>query len=225
MRKGAVNVLAVHDQRGIGVKVNVQQPNPDQPVDITLAPPTFLDGKITGLAKTTPYVWGGLTPQGELPWDSKILVGHHGVDVSPRIVLSDTGTFRVGPLPMGGKWRLSIEQSIRRRNFAAPLLIQNVALEPGTTKNLEIDLTKQPSVTGRVLGPKGEPLDNVSVTVFDATPHVGDMPVSAYMTPYMMSPSVYGTVTDDEGNYAIPGPPPGKYQLAARRHAVRVGGG
>ncbi len=223
LRSGPVNILAVHPDRGIGVVPGVLQPNAAKSLDIVLTAPTFIEGRIVGLATEHRMLSGQLSARDSMPWETIDEIGGMRLYLQPRVKLSDTGEFRAGPLPAGGEWELSFAQYITKRRFAATLLSQRVSVAVGKTNRVEVDLTKQAKVTGRVLGPKGEPLENVAVAIFDPPPH--ETPVSPYTMPYFASKTVYGAVTDAEGNYTILGAPPGEYRMEARRHAVRTGFG
>jgi protocatechuate 3,4-dioxygenase beta subunit len=224
LRTGKIHVLAIHPERGIAVATNVEQPNAGKGLDVTLAPPTFVEGQIKGLGTNKGLMWGTLLAKGSMPWwsFSPDNLSSTSINVSPDVDLKFDGSFRVGPLPIGGEWTLNMNQIVIKRSFSVPILQFPVSVEAGKTARLDVDLTASPKVTGRIIGPKGKPLADAGVTLSDPS-----FPDESDHQPYAMygGGKRYGAVTDKDGNYTIIGAPKGKYRLKAWRHAVRTGMG
>ena len=130
--------------------------------------------------------------------------------VRPTVNVDKEGRFRVGPLPIGGKWELEVAQAVPKRRFAAPLLKWPIALEAGQTTKVEFDFDAGEKVEGRIVGPEGEALEDVAVTLASAVE--GDS-------------RQYGALTGKDGQYSVRGVPKGQYHLTAYRHKVTSGFG
>ena len=226
LRAGRFNLLAVHKDRGVVVKTGVEQPNADAGADLFLAPPTFVEGTITGLVSEGRKLHGRLEFPGTMPWQVPFGASRSMIFVRPNVDIAAAGTFRVGPLPVGGPWALSFDQIIPKRSFGATLLKVPVSAQTGKTTQFNLDLTKGPKLTGRIRGPQGQPLKDVAVSVTPAS--ASGSIFSRFAALFPGGDSIvpqYGAVTDQDGNYTIAGFPAGSYSLEAKRHAPRTGFG
>ncbi len=230
LHAGRFNLLAVHKDRGVVVKTEVEQPNADDGVDLVLAPPTFIEGTITGLVSKDRKLYGyfefpGMMPW-QIPWQTPFGASRSFILVRPSVDIATNGTFRVGPLPAGGPWALSFYEIITKRSFGATLLKVPVSAQTGKTTQFNLDLIKGPKLTGRIRGPQGEPLKDVAVSVTPASASGSIFSRFAALFPGgdLIVPQ-YGAVTDQDGNYTIAGFPAGSYSLEAKRHAPRTGFG
>lgn len=225
LKAGKYNVLAAHPERGAGIQPAVSQPNKDSPVEIKLAPPTFVRGAIPGLVAPGLRVNGYCSyvfvqrsvdpetlPVGASPPESE---WYQNISISPGFDLNDSGKFQVGPLPLSGEYLLSVYQVVPKRNFSATLLQRPVSVEPGKTTLVNIDLSEGERLAGQVTGPEGKSLADVAITVSlaagkpDAGPYGGM--------------SELGALTDADGHYTIRGLPPGTHALTAKRWLPRTG--
>jgi hypothetical protein len=205
---GRYKLLAVHPELGVNIMDGVEQPNPGNPVEVTLDPPTFLQGTILGLGSGGMFLQTTLVPSE--PWEA--------VQVQAAVSLGPDGRFRAGPLPIlkavnpiprPEQWALQTGTFVLARGFFATLLTVPVEIEPGKVNRLEIDVTKGLQLAGEVRGPNGEPLKDVSVVLRTA----GE---PAY---------AYGSLTDDKGKYVLAGLSDGSYTLEAKRWARRTAPG
>lgn len=198
--RGRFNVIAVHPERGVGFAGEVQQPNPDDPLQIHLEPPAFIEGSIKG--DFPAWIFAHIQPD-QSPWQR--------VFIDQAVKSSELGAFRAGPLPARGRWQMSVEQPVIKRNFAAPLLTMPIAVRPGETARLDVDLAAGHAFGGRVTGPAGEPLSDVAVAAVQELSEGGLIR--------------YGALTGQDGTYQIRGVAPGDYHLVAYRHEIKTGFG
>ena len=205
---GKYNLLAVHPELGVTIMDGVEQPNAGDALEVTLDPPTFLQGTILGLGADGMFLQTTLVPSD--PWGA--------VQVQAVVSIGPDGQSRAGPLPIlkadspiprAEQWAFQAETVVLTRGFFAPLLTVPVEIEPGKVNELEIDVAKGLQVTGEVRGPEGEPLKDVSVVL-----RTTGEPAYAY-----------GGLTDDKGKYVLTGLPPGDYTLDAKRWARRTAPG
>ncbi len=218
LKKGAFHILAVHPERGFAVAGHVDQPNLDAPVEIVLSPPTFVEGTLRGMPATGLLTHSRLSPFEQMPWQKMLSSENQAwnpsdfvnVWVQPTVKIDKEGRFRVGPLPVGGNWELEVAQAVPKRRFAAPLLKWPIALESGKTTKVEYDFGSGEKVEGRIVGPEGEALADVAVTL--ASSVEGDL-------------RQYGALTGKDGQYSVRGVPKGQYHLTAYRHKVTSGFG
>jgi protocatechuate 3,4-dioxygenase beta subunit len=213
LRPGKVHLIAVHEERGIEVALNIEQPSAGALSDVVLQPPTFIEARIHGLPGDSERWITRLRYESAFPWGTaepkepgEGLVGPQ-IFIRPRLKIKEDGGCRVGPLPVGGPWALTVEQFVEEQSYRATLLQMSVTAELGKTAKLEIDLSEGEVVSGHVLGPDSKPLSGVSVA---ASTSAGDFT------------TVYGAITDEEGRYAVRGLPGGDYTLTALRHARRT---
>jgi hypothetical protein len=206
LEAGQYNVLAVHTDKGVRIIEKVSQPNEDKHLDIVLDPPTFVEGTIKGLPSSGMRS-GRLEPSEH---KTSVRVGLFvplAGEGSPLFGSpSPKGEFKVGPLPVGDDWRLSIGQFLPKRGFQAPILEIPLTVEAGKTNRLDLDLTGGATLAGQVNGPKGETLEDVSVTV-----RTKEEPTR-----------LFGTVTATDGKYTLAGLAEGDYVLEAKRWARRT---
>ena len=218
LKKGPFHILAVHPERGVAVAGHVDQPNLDEPVEIVLNPPTFVEGTLRGMPGTGLMTHSRLSSTEQMPWQQLAIDEGQPLDprdlvnvwVQPSVNIDKEGVFRVGPLPVGGTWELEVARAVPQRRFSAPLLKWPIVLEPGKTSKVEFDFGAGEKVDGQIVGPEGEALADVAVTLGRSTE--GSSPQ-------------YGALTDKEGRYSVRGVPAGQYQLTAYRHAVATGFG
>jgi len=207
LKAGNYHILAVHPQFGIALDKNVMQPTTGAGVDLVLESPTFVKGMIRGLAGLNGREMASLTPLSQAPWfPDPIGWGGTRISVQPSFKLEADGSFHVGPLPFAGDWTLQVEQFVPSRRFGATLLKAPLRVKAATTNQIEIDLTQGAALEGRVIGPTGEPLTEVAVSVASAAGRV-----------VSVSDRQYGAVTDADGKFAIRGLADGRYQLDAKR--------
>lgn len=213
LKAGKVHIVAAHKERGVAVITDVAQPNEGKPLRVALSPPTFIEASIKGLGSSSWMQMGALEFSGEAPWMPKITdpseIGA-SLMIQPTVMLNSDGSFRAGPLPADGVWRLTLSEYVRECGYSATTLSVPIETKAGGTAKFEFDLTAGTAVEGRVVGPKGEPLGNVSVTAA-----AGDAATER----------IIGAVTDSEGRYKIPGLVDGSYQLGAKRWARRTAPG
>jgi protocatechuate 3,4-dioxygenase beta subunit len=209
LHEGKYHVLAVHPERGMIVVPDVRQPNADKPVDIELTPPTFVRGTLSGWSDAGQGCYCGARQVLEEGAENTPL--SHQVHINPGTLAKKDGEFQIGPLPAGGKWRLSVQRFVPKRSFAASLIEKNVSLAEGKSNVVDLSKGKTSPITGQIHGPDGKPLRDVSVTVafkdadgIDAT---------------------HGALTDKDGKYTVPWLPDGKLKLIAQRWAPRAGFG
>ncbi len=208
---GQYNVMAVHAERGVAIMENVSQPNDDAPLDVVLAPPTFVEAHIRGLP-TNAFGGGLMCSLVPAAPSDRIYVRLDLLRSMLSPIEADPTPYdrwTAGPMPAFTGWTLQAENYVVKRGFSAPRLVLPVTVEPGKTTKLDVDLTKGAKLSGQVRGPKGEPLEDVSVVL--RTP--GE------------PPTVYGTLTDADGKYTLPGVPDGAYALEAKRWARRTAPG
>jgi hypothetical protein len=205
LKKGRFHVLVVHPKEGIQVVPDLKMPNSDDPAEIVLEAPTFVEGRIVGCSQRI----GELRPVERLPWQAVVSSGEHvrtddlaHIWIQPKVMLDADGGFRAGPLPGGGRWTLAFEQPVLRRRFNATLLQVPVTVVPGQTARVDIDLTAGRRLQGIVSGPHNEKLSEVAVEV--SVDHDGGS-------------AVFGGVTDSQGHFEIEGLPPGEHHLLAYR--------
>ena len=198
LRAGTYNVMAVHPTLGVTLlKHTVQFPETSS-VEIALDPPTFIEGTLKG--------WSG-----DALRQLQLVSSLAGRRVHAQLQLEPdaNGSFRTGQLPAFENWQLTAYEFVRPRNFAAPLIEYGFTIQPGETAHIDLDLESAPEVAGRVVGPEGKPLADVSVVLHA----LDDMRLKR------------GAVTDTSGEYSIGGLTPGRYRLEANRWLPRTGPG
>jgi protocatechuate 3,4-dioxygenase beta subunit len=215
IREGKVHLLAAHAERGVAVLTGIPQPNLGKPVELRLAPPTFIEGRVEGLAsglagrRWQELLHGALDFSGRWPWLVEGEGDGEAIAINPKVTIEPSGSFRCGPLPAGGTWRLSLRQFVAKRSFSAELLSLPVEVRLGETARVDVDLGQGSEVSGRVSDPDGKPLDGAEVKISFG----GD------------AWRAHGAVTDSEGRYAVRGLPDGPAHLSVLRYAVRTGPG
>lgn len=197
---GRYVIVAVHPEHGVAILPDLA-PAPTSlaataATEITLARPTHLLAtlKHSGFDPKAGYI----NLECESPWPN--------VQLSLRMEPTATpDEFTVGLIPPGCEWRLVVWGRNMSRAYSVPLRSAPVAIEPGRRNHLALDFRSGELLTGRVIGPAGEPLADVAVRAVDAA-----------------SPrAAYGVFTDAEGRYTITGLPAGDYELEAVRHCLR----
>lgn len=186
-----IGVLAVHPERGIGTVDHAANPRGDRgPLEVQLAKPTFIEGKISGLPQTSDmHVY---------------LSGRLFLYIHPQ---SD-GRFRVGPLPGADGWHFGLDaDGIDRVRVPVPC-------EYGKTATFSFDLLGPERLTGMVLGPDDKPLQGVQVAL------ALNSKASADSSDDFQWQTTHADLTDAAGKFAIGGIAPGDYKLYANRHKV-----
>lgn len=199
LKAGKYNLLVVHAQDGIIIIPDATQPNQGEPLEITLPPPTFVEGTIKGVVSEASWPSCHLSCEQKTPQ----------VYADAWVALDRDGKFRTGPLLPDRKWTLTADRYVQKRNFFATLLKLPVEVETGKTNRVDVDLSGGLKVSGVVRGPKGEALDEVSVVARSKSEPVRE----------------YGTLTGSDGRYTIAGLSEGDYVLEAKRWARRTAPG
>lgn len=168
LKTGDVHVLAVHPQRGISVRMSVQQPNELEPMEIRLAAPTFVEVKLRGWSNST-----GVSPAyNSLPlmffnglptWRTTAMnTRRSNVLISPQLeplagddVAKIEGRFRAGPLPVGGSWHLLAFRMVPGQNMPARNRKLIIDVKLGETTKIDFDLQKAQEAKARVSAPDG----------------------------------------------------------------------
>lgn len=132
----------------------------------------------------------------------------------PRMVTDAKGRFVYANLPPSGDYYLGARKSgyeYTRYGWTAPgqsLAINDIAriaVGPGQlVEGIKIPLWRLPSISGRVVDERGEPVVGTAVRAFSTAIIAGH--------PQLVGSSV--TTTDDRGWYSIPDLVPGKYAVA-----------
>ncbi len=127
---------------------------------------------------------------------------------SPAMWSGSSGKIqRLGPLP-GGQWYKVTGQGMSTTLPYTPILFQRrVQVAPGAEAELSLEPLEGATVHGRVTSSTDEALGKVNVMVETA------------------DGNLVGTVSDQDGKYALQGIPPGAHTLRLLRHARRTSPG
>lgn len=197
LKSGTYDLIAVHAEKGIVIKTAIAYDPPVESMEIRLEPGAYVEGTISGIdPRRGPTSLTATEPMGN-------------VHIDPTFKLNKGGSFRVGPLPAIGTALLAQTTYVRRRNFGATLFEIPVEIKPGQTTRLGFDAKAGQRLDGAVLGPKGEPLDDVFVRASTKTEPARSI----------------GALTGKDGKYTITGLADGDYILQAKRWAKRTAPG
>ncbi|MBN1510752.1 MAG: carboxypeptidase regulatory-like domain-containing protein [Phycisphaerae bacterium] len=114
---------------------------------------------------------------------------------------------RIGPLPGGHRYKVSVQGYGNNLPYAALLFERVITVEPNGTAEAAFESDGGLIVSGRVTGSDDKPLDKVNVKVKTA------------------DGTLIGGVSDAEGKYELHGVPPGTHTLELLRHAKRTAPG
>jgi protocatechuate 3,4-dioxygenase beta subunit len=153
--------------------------------------------------------------------------------MNPRANLKLDGSFRVGPVPGGKKWVLTISEYAMEHQYTATLLKKPLTLADGETHRLGLLGKEGAKVTGKVIGPEGKPLSEVMVGLAPQTTKKKYDPAVTGEAQLINSTGVndaandtfYGALTNKSGEFTVAGLPPGPYAMTAQRWAVRTAPG
>lgn len=216
LKSGKFSLLAVHPERGMAVVTAVDQPNAGNPLEVILQAPTFVEGSVKEFLGRKDGLFVTLACVSGFPWQQREEEGDQGgmrprrIHVSPWASIKEDGQFRLGPLPVGGRWSVQVYRSVPKRRFWALLLQLPIDVDLGRTAEFRFYSDKGLQLAGQVVGPEGEALSDATVTL---------------RRPRDEFEEVYGALTDKDGRYVIRGLPEGDYKLGALRHAIVSGPG
>jgi len=168
--------------------------------NVRLDPPTFLEAGIASPDVPVPFC--GLEAR-NLPQNVQI---RHPIDLMET---ADRGRFLAGPLCASLRWSLKGATYVPEYGYTADLFDIPVPLRAGEKNRIELSWEGGHKLSGEVRGPKGEPLQGVSVVAKAAGNDGWSL----------------GGVTDAKGRYTIRGLRDGPHSLTAKRHAVRTAPG
>ncbi len=217
LREGSFVLLAVHPEKGMLI-VRDAKPGPEaEALTLKLPPATFVEGKIHGYKKGKTGMWHGAEEMvrvnrvndhafsGLAPKRSN---GHYVLSIQPSTKIDNDGSFRVGPLPCGGRMRLLIQRWDGKLFQETVILHVTLDVPEGKTTRFEYDFTSNHTVSGTLRDEEGKPIPDAAVQL-DFTIKEDDG----------LGVSTLGSVTDSKGRYAVRGVPPGTHKLSAHRMA------
>lgn len=197
LAEGRFTLAAVHPEHGIIIRPEVTWPQSES-LEIKLTGATFLTARLEHFALDLGNGYIDLQSESLAPNVQLNLRMEKGSD-------ANTGEWSVGPIP-DGRWRLVAYGRNRARAYTVPLISTSVDVAPGRRNRVVIDLGHGHAISGKVLGPDSQPLDDVAVVA-----RAADDPGS-----------VRGVFTLADGAYRITGLQPGEYDLEAVRHCLRA---
>lgn len=196
LSEGRFTLAAVHPEHGITIRPDVTC-REGETLDITLKDATFLTARLEHFMFDPQWGYVNLETESPVP----------NVQLNLRMESTgDTSEWNVGPIPEGLRWRLVAYSRNQARAYGVPLLSVPVEVEPGRRNRISMDLDRGHTLAGKVLGPDGQPLEDVAVLA-----RAADDPGS-----------VRGVFTSADGAYRITGLQPGEYDLEAVRHCLRA---
>lgn len=220
LRVGSFVLLAAHPEKGILIVRDLSsEANADNALTLILPPPTFVEGKISGYIKGKTGFWQRAEEMVHVNLDGdytfsrlspKRRDGQYALSLQPRTKIADEGTFRVGPLPCGGRMQLRITRWDGKLFQETVLLNATLDVPEKETTRFEYDLTANHVVSGTLRNEEGKPIADAAVHLDFTITEDNSLGVSRL-----------GAVTDDKGRFAVRGVPPGTYNLSTHRMAGR----
>ncbi len=203
LRHGTYNLLAAH-KSGIAIRKNMSYEKDDTSLELSFEKPAYIELSLTGLPDDDCHV--SLTHDETADEDDPSTLYF-----APFLNYDAESTepLRVGPLPSGRKWLLQSAKNVKKQQYFATMFQMTIETIAGETSKVAVDLKQGERVEGRVVGPEGEALADVSVIARTRD----------------RNPREYGAVTDKKGAYTITGLPSGELDLVAERWIPRTAPG